>query len=376
MPSGSYSSMRQHLLWIVEIADGAEREAALDSNWEWLQKNGRIPFAGGDSVAFLYRGKADSVSFPGDHNGWDPSLASAQRLGRSDIWWREESLPGDARIDYKIVVDDRWLLDPANARLQRGGFGDNSELAMPGYVPSPHVVRRAGVPAGTLTPANFDSKALGYPVDFQVYTPFGYEELSDLPVMYVTDGHEYADDAMGSMVIVMDNLITEGLIRPMMAVFIDPRVNGENRRHEQYVLNSRFVEFVARELVPAIDASFNTSPDRQDRGILGTSLGGLNSAWFACRAPEVFRCIAIQSPAFHVGDGRIIDRFRESPRLDIDIFLTWGTFNDFGPATERFTAVLDDKGYDYRHLVVNEGHSWGNWRALLDDMLIAFWPAR
>ena len=38
-------------------------------------------------------------------------------------------------------------------------------------------------------------------------------------------------------------------------------------------------------------------------------------------------------------------------------------------------TILDDKGYEYRTLTVNEGHSWGNWRALLDDVLLAFWPA-
>jgi enterochelin esterase family protein len=231
------------------------------------------------------------------------------------------------------------------------------------------------VPRGALAPGSLASTALGYTVAYQVYTPAGYAGLSDLPVIYVTDGHEYADDAMGSMVIVLDNLIAAGLIRPVMAVFIDPRVGGQNRRAEQYVMNPLFVQFVADELVPVIDAAYATSPDRSDRGILGTSLGGLNSAWFALEATAAFRRIGIQSPAFQAGGGAILGLFQDAPRLDVDIVMSWGTFYDFGPTTVQFQAILDAKGYDYTHVVVNEGHSWGNWRALLDDVLIAFWPA-
>jgi len=272
-------------------------------------------------------------------------------------------------------VDGNWILDPANPAIQRSGFGDNSELAMPGYVPSPWAERRPDVPRGDLTPGRLDSAALGYPVDYQVYTPVGYAEMADLPVIYVTDGHEYADDVMGSLVAVMDNLIAAGKLRPMMAVFIDPRLNGKNLRAEQFILNGDFVAFVAQELVPVIDGAWATRDDRNARGILGTSFGGLNSAFFAVRASDTFRHIGIQSPAFHAGDGAIVGMFKDAPRLDLDIYLTWGTFNDFGETTERFLKVLEDKGYDYRFKVVNEGHSWGNWRALVDDILLAFWLA-
>lgn len=376
-PLGSYSAMMQQLLGAAGLVDAAERESALNELWATLQANQSIPYVAVDSVAFLFRGPAETVTFTGDFNGWNPEPPRAVRLGNSDVWLQEEVFPPDSRLDYKVVLDgNRWQLDPANPLIQRSGFGDNSELRMPAYVPSPYVVRKEGVPRGELTAGSLRSEILGYPVNYQVYTPAGYADLSDLPVLYVTDGHEYADDAMGSLVIALDNLIAGRLIRPVMAVFIDPRVYGENRRAEQYILNRRFVRFVAEELVPVIDAEYATSPLRGDRGILGTSLGGLNSAWFALHAADLFERVAIQSPAFQVADGGIVDLFRESPRLDVDLFLSYGTFHDFGETTAEFLAVLDAKGYDYTRIVVNEGHSWGNWRALLDDLLIEFWPAK
>ena len=177
------------------------------------------------------------------------------------------------------------------------------------------------------------------------------------------------------MVAVMDNLIHEGMIRPMIAVFIDMRVNGVNKRGDLLVLNRKFVDFVVDELVPVIDGQYSASTDRMDRGMLGTSLGGLNSMWFGYAAHESFGRIGIQSPAFHAGDGRIVGLMEDAPKLDIDIFLTYGTFHDFGENTERMLKVLDAKGYDYGLKIVNEGHSWGNWSALLDDILMRFWPA-
>jgi len=368
----SFAAFKDQLITATDLQDSVARAEAVDALWKSLD---RIPFVAGGQVAFLYRGPANHVSFAGDFTGWSPDAAVARRMGNSDVWLREETFPADARLDYKVVVDGNWILDPANPAIQRSGFGDNSELAMPGYVPSPWAERRPEVPRGDLTPGTLSSPALGYAVDYLVYTPVGFAEMSALPVIYVTDGHEYAHDVMGSLVAVMDNLIAAGKLRPMMAVFMDPRVGGRNLRSEQYILNERFVEFVARDLVPVIDAAYPTSPDRADRGILGTSLGGLNSAFFALKATDTFQRIAIQSPAYHAGDGKIIGLFQKAPRLDVDIYMTWGTFNDFGETTDRFQRILDKKGYDYRFKVVNEGHSWGNWRALVDDILLAFWPA-
>ena len=376
LPVETYQDFEVRLASFALNSNSETRDAALDEFWSELVETGRVPFVDGQKVAFLYRGEAQSVAFAGDFNGWDYSAGPAERMIGTDIWRREETFPADSRLDYKIVINGKqWILDPANPHLRRSGFGDNSELAMPDYVPSPWAERNETSPRGELAAGFLSSEHLGYPVNYQVYTPVGYESLSNLPVMYVTDGHEYADDVMGSMCAVMDNLIAAGKIRPMMAVFIDPRVYGQNRRSQQYVLNPKFVDFVAKELVPHIDAHWKTSADRRDRGILGTSLGGLNSAYFAVRAPETFTRIAVQSPAFQAGGGRIRNLYREAPRLDIDLFMTWGTFHDFDATTTEFRQILDQKGYEYRHILVNEGHSWGNWRALLDDILLAFWPA-
>jgi len=39
----------------------------------------------------------------------------------------------------------------------------------------------------------------------------------------------------------------------------------------------------------------------------------------------------------------------------------------------RMKDVLEMKGYNIMYREFNEGHSWGNWRAHIDDMLVFFW---
>ena len=106
-----------------------------------------------------------------------------------------------------------------------GGFGPNNELRMPNYVFPQETVHNPNVPSGAVTGnINIASTNMGYNINYRVYTPAGYDtnHLSNLPVVYVTDGHEYLADYLGSMAIVLDNLTATGQMQPTIAVFIDP----------------------------------------------------------------------------------------------------------------------------------------------------------
>ncbi|MFT4603883.1 MAG: enterochelin esterase-like enzyme [Rhodothermales bacterium] len=373
----SYRAFRDSLEAVVTMADAGARDATLRGLWNALKAEGQVPFRHRDSVAFLHFEQETDLSVAGDFNRWSSNAWQAARLGETWIWIREATFPTDARLDYKFVTNGggAWILDPANPRRQWGGFGPNSELRMPDYEPSPFVDRVAGRANGSYTQnIALASPALGYSVNYRVYTPPEYESgLANLPVVYVTDGHEYADDRLGSMRAVLDNMIAEDLIVPVIAVFIDPRVGSDNRRGSQYIQNSDFARFVAEELVPEIDRAYRTMPHRDSRAILGTSLGGLNAAYFGAIRPETFRNIAIQSPAFS-GRSWIFDLYRDEPLRDTKIHMTWGTINDVGPGAEEMASVMESKGYDLTTKTVSEGHSWGAWRALIDDALVTFFP--
>ncbi len=371
----SYDDFRTELLRITSLDDATQRQQEMDQFWQQLQDAGQVPYAQDDRVALMYRTSAASANifWPGDANGWNPNNSAwkGARLGDSDVYLLEKTLPRDTRVDYKIVVNGNWQLDPANPLLMWGGFGPNNELRMPEYVFPQETVYRNDVDHGSLSDnIRISSTRLNYDLQYRVYTPPHVESLSGLPTIYITDGHEYAVDYLGATVNVLDNLIADRQLKPAIAIFIDPRNPdnlGQNRRAEQYVTNEDFAAFVADELVPVIDGAYPTSAAAEERTILGTSLGGLNAAFFGATRSDVFRNLGIQSPAFSA-DPSIYNLLRDEQLADqLRIYMTTGTMSDNGGAT-TMAPILSSFGYDYTFVTVNEGHSWGSWRGQLDDI--------
>lgn len=367
----SLNNLRTSLENIIISEDSLRLMVFFDS----LEANNQIPFAKGDSVMFFYYGEANEVAWAGDFNGWDFEVNgfSGTKLENSDVWFLYRTFPKDARLDYKIVLNNSsWILDPRNSFIQVSGFGANSELRMPDWEYPEETIARDEVMKGTLS-NNFlissISSNLGYDVNYKVYTPYNYASLDSLAVVYFTDGHEYSNSALGAAVNVLDNLIYDEEIEPLLAVFIDPRDPNNlsiNRRIDEYAGNPDFANFVADELVTEIDNNYKTIKNPASRGIVGTSFGGRNSAYFGLVRNDVFQKIIIHSPALNQ---KIIDDYQNNPKLSLDIFMSTGVIYDTENYARSLKSVLESKNYNLQYIEVNEGHSWGNWRALIDDPL-------
>ena len=355
-----------------------DRRATLtDRLLDQLAVQDQIPFRHGETAVFLVRETAQRIGLAGDFNGWSPTSAPLESWGPLGLWVREERFPSDARFDYKLVLDgERWLLDRANPRRQRSGFGENSELRMPEYVPSRWTSFDPDVPAGVFGPERvLTSTYLDCGVTYRVYEPPGGGR--GCATLYVTDGHEYADPDLGALTVTLDNLIAAGRIEPLVAVFVDPRIDGINRRAQLFVANQSFIEFLARELVPTVEAVHGTRSERGARGIVGTSLGGVCALFAALEAEETFGAVLAQSPALRFAGSELEDRLRTALPRDTRYALSVGTAGDGEPQTRALAAVLGDLGAPTRLDVRNEGHSWGQWRKALPDALEhLFGPAR
>jgi hypothetical protein len=92
-----------------------------------------------------YRGTARDVTLAADMNGWDPARDPLTRVADTDLFFLSLQFPADARLDYKLVSDGQWLLDPLNPRTILGGYGPNSQAMMPRYVPPPEIERYADI---------------------------------------------------------------------------------------------------------------------------------------------------------------------------------------------------------------------------------------
>jgi enterochelin esterase-like enzyme len=217
------------------------------------------------------------------------------------------------------------------------------------------------------------SDALGYDLQYRVYVPDGIESMENVPVTFVTDGQWYIDS--GELPGLMDNMIQKGEIQPAIAVFVDnrdPHDLSNNRRNAQFFCNEQYVSFYRDELIPSIESEYPVGTSRDSRTILGLSFGGLNSACFGLLASDVFKGIAMQSPAMHPVS-TIHNQYQDAEDLDIKIFLTSGTERDNEAATRRLRDVLEAKEFELQYHEVPFGHNWKNWQPLLDDFLLFYY---
>ncbi len=359
----------------------------VEKTWQELSDHHQIPLIDKDSVVFLYRGEAKTVSWMGDFNGWgyDKKFKNAgTKIPNTDIWILKTSFPEDARLDYKIVIDEtNWILDPSNPHQQWSGVGGgspNSELRMPRWNEDPITQPIEAIFHGRVEKdILINSKELGYQISYSVYLPASYKTQSKevYPVMYVTDGYEYMHERMGNMITILDNLIHQKKIKPIIVVFIDQRepVNrSNNRRMMELAMNEHYLNFVVNELIPKVEKQFPISTHPEDRAILGTSMGGLTAAYFSFSKPEIFGLAGIQSPAFWFRPE--IYTYCDNPnKPPVKTFMTSGQINDTQEGASKMKSILDKNTCTYEYKEVNQGHSWGNWRDLIDDMLIYFFPS-
>jgi enterochelin esterase-like enzyme len=366
-----YGLQFQAYLNRINALPEAQRQAVVDS---FMAAVPAFPFTEQDSFAyFIYQGEADEMTVPGDANGWDTDAFPMTRIAGTDFWYCARTFEPDARLDYKFVKNgSTWLLDPLNPNKVTGGFGDNSELAMPAYVQPPEINYYPDIPHGALFDTTFESIILENTRRIRVYTPPGYDQAvnDSFPLILFHDGSEYI--TLGSAVNVLDYLIAEKRIRPVIAVFVPP-VN----RDEEYA-GSRlydYILFIADEVVSFIDKHFRALRDGSYWAMTGPSYGGLISTQICYEYPEIFGLCASYSPSYWANNRHVYNTVVDGPVEAIKFYLDWGSYE----TTIKNDAVtmrdhLIEKGYDIQWNEWHEGHSWGSWRAHIDNALEYFFP--
>lgn len=367
--SSLYAQTFEDFLVQVNATPTDQRQALVDS---FMNTVTVLPLVEHDTLAhFLYQGNASTVTVPGDANAWNISGSSMTLIGGTDLWYRTEVYESDARLDYKFVLNgSTWILDPGNPNTILGGFGPNSELSMPAYIPPPEIQFDPEIPHGTLRDTVFHSAHLGNSRTIRVYLPPHYHTSTDSFAMILFhDGLEYVSLANADNI--MDYLIHNRDIEPIIAVFVPP-VN----RNEEYAgsLQNQFTDFIIEEVIPWVDSCFRTIPHPHKRATLGASNAGNISLWLAMNHPGVFGNAAAQSSYIQ---GAISDGFQDGPQLDLKLYLDLGTYDIpmLIPLVRNFIPILQSRGYAYQYAEYHEGHSWGMWRAHIDDALEMFFPA-
>ncbi|MCD6329398.1 MAG: hypothetical protein J7M10_03445 [Candidatus Cloacimonetes bacterium] len=317
-------------------------------------------------VHFVIRQKAISVFLTGDFNNWQLDI-ECENVPYTDLWYYTAQFEPDARLDYKFVINgDTWLLDPLNPKRIPGGFGNNSELMMPEYVPAPEMDCYDDLFHGTLKNTTLYCEYLQQDRDVILYLPYKSSEYKKLPIILFQDGSDYLNFAMAKNI--LDYLIFHEMIEPIIGVFISPV-----KRNEEYAgaLKDEYGNFIAETVFPFLYNDYNVSGDPEDHAVIGASNGGNISLWLGFHYPELFRKIGAQSSYV---EETLQTEFATSDKLPLQIYIDIGKYDIpmLEELAEQFIPILSDKEYPLTYKEFPEGHSWGNWRGHLGDILIEF----
>jgi len=367
----------------AEELPAAKRQAFVDKGFEELRAGAEFPLTQKNKAIFVFRGAARQVAVAGDMTGWQPSLMM-QPVEGTDLFYLEQSYEPEARLDYKLVVDGDWRLDPLNPKTMPGGYGENSELRMPGFRPHPATIAEEALPAGRVTTYTLASEILGQRRTVHLYRPPGYDESARHTVFFFQDGRDYL--RLGQAARTLDYLIHHRQLEPVVGIFVDPV-----ERTGEYVMNDAYVEFFVRELLPWVEANVAVRAEAAGRVLIGDSLGGLVCAYLAYKHPEQFGHVLSHSGAFPLAyrdnlelggqSYRVIPFGRalaEKP-LAVKFFLVIGTYEravgdgmDLVEGNQQFSEDLRANptvpGVELR--LYPQGHSWGLWRDTLPDGLV------
>jgi pimeloyl-ACP methyl ester carboxylesterase len=153
-----------------------------------------------------------------------------------------------------------------------------------------------------------------------VYLPAGYNESSSerYPVIYFLpnpfeNGYRFDFDQRDAQKL-YDQAISAGVIGKFILVTVDMDTPLGTSWYVNSPATGNWEDFMIQELVPYIDASFRTLPNRNSRGIAGVFIGGYGAIRFGMRHPDVFGCVYAMHP---VGTGTGVSVSARIPKWEI-----------------------------------------------------------
>lgn len=336
-------------------------------------------------VTFVWQGhgRERRVAIRGGRSG-TKEVRDLVQLGDTEIWYRTERLPSDARFTYEFVVGKAIVVpaygeepaetfvvsytspDPLNERTLDG----SSLLALPDAPSLEWLVREDGVPEGEVERQQVRSSVLGERRFVTVYTPPGLEsEGHRYPAAFVLDGGDYKSRRKTAEV--LDAAIARGSVPPVIVFMI----HSEGSLRPELEATGEMKRFLAEELVSWAREDYPVTDDSRKTVIGGNGFGGGLAALVAADHSEIFGNVLVESGDFTVcmeesssfAGPCVPHRFSESSQKPISFHIEVGTFEGepIVGSSRHMRDVLEAKGYDvaYRETATNH-HSIAWWAAL------------
>jgi enterochelin esterase family protein len=315
----------------------------------------------------------------GDDGEWTYTTSEPQAPGYHNYW---------------MIVDGATALDTGTRAFI--GYG---HMCNGFEVPSPQesFYDLKDVPHGNVEIENYFAKTSNSWRHIFVYTPPGYEANTSTryPVLYLQHGggeDERVWTEMGRANVILDNLLAEGKVKPMIVVMESSAVgapggpmrgappaagatNGATARGSggpggrgpggRGAFNvAPFEHLLLDDLIPFIDAHYRTLADQPHRAMAGLSMGGMQTHTITLAHLDKFSHIGLFSGG-SIATNEIADMGGFKQKVKV-VFFSFGSREPGAPSAKAAAAALKEAGVNcYYYESPLTAHEWQSWRRSL-----------
>ena len=306
----------------------------------------------------------------------------------------EVRLSGDFLTAPQTLQKDEkgiWSVTVGPVAPERYGFtlavngvaATRGTLDVPGAAPMFYDLKP--VPHGAVEQRLYHSKSLQAQRRVFIYTPPNYSRSSErYPVLYLfhgAGGDETGWTENGRAHLILDNLIAEGKLKPLVVVMPygnayppgSPLAAGDDAMRRQ---RSGFERDLIEDLIPFVQAGYRVHADREHRAIAGLSLGGAQALGIGLTHTDLFSRVASFSPALgavtspQAGGLDFASVIADSKQMNARLALLWvgcGTEDTLFSSVKQFDALLTSAGVKHTFKVTGGAHTWQVWRRYLNE---------
>jgi len=249
----------------------------------------------------------------------------------------------------------------------------------------------------------FESKKVGYPVEYSIYLPPDYDTSNrSYPVLYLL--HGYSDDETGWIQFgeansIADKGIANGDFSPCIIVMPNGKVSWYVNSFDG---KDPWEDMFVQEFIPFIEKEYRIRSKKEFRAIAGLSMGGYGALELSMRNPELFSsCVAMSSgtftdeeiiandnydgyfkdiygtkPAGKVSEHwkaysplHLIDTVDKEKLKSIRFYIDCGDDDFLYKGNSALHVKMRDLEIPHEYRVRQGGHEWSYWRTGLYDGL-------
>jgi enterochelin esterase family protein len=297
---------------------------------------------------------------------WKDGEPMAMHRDSTGLWTCTTDPLAPDIYEYSLFADGARVIDTQNRAAKNG-------LTSLLHVPGPRAHEARQVTHGTVHLHWYPSEVAGHDRRMHIYTPPGYETglVREYPVLYLFHGAGDDDSAwtqVGRLNFIMDNLIAEGRVRPMVVAMPDGHVLGRNWKEDRGTKLRAFTAEFYQHILPQAEAFYRVRRESPARAMAGLSMGGGQTISTGLTRPGMFSAFGI----FSAGLWPEVTPLLEEAMLDLaqnppeTLWIAIGRKDFVFEHCAQLRTAITAGNVPFTYHEDDSSHTWRAWRDYLE----------